>query len=114
MSRLEGVLQDLRRFYGLLPSPPRDSFALFVWEVLSVHSTPLRRDKTMAALKRLRALTPDAMWRTPQKALEEAVALAGPYAEGRLQSLRAGIDIFRRSPELARTIRGPLVRARRA
>jgi endonuclease-3 len=114
VSRLQTLLNELRRFYGLLPSPPRDPFALFVWEVLSVHSTPLRRDKTLAALTRLRALTPDAMWRAPQKKLEEAVKLAGPYAEGRLQTLRTGVDVFRRSPDLHTIIRGPLVPARRA
>jgi endonuclease III len=114
VSRLEGLLSDLRRFYGLLPSPPRDPFALFVWEVLSAHSTPVRRDKALAGLKRLRALTPDAMWRTPRKTLEDVVKLAGPHAEGRLHNLRAGIDIFRGSPELPATIRGPLAPARRA
>jgi len=113
-SRLEAVLSDLRRFYGLLPSPPRDPFALFVWEVLSTHSTPHKRDKTLAALKRLRALTPDAMWRTPQKTLEQTVALAGPYAEARLRALRTGIDRFRQVPDLPTIIRGPLVPARRA
>jgi endonuclease-3 len=114
MSRLETLLSDLGRFYGLLPSPPRDPFALFVWEVLSVHSTPSRRDKALAALKRLRALTPDAMWRASHKKLEEAVKLAGPYAEGRLQTLRTGVDVFRRSPDLHTILRGPLVPARRA
>src|SRR5581483_329637 len=35
---LEAIVASLKRFYGPLPSPPRDPFALFVWEVLSVHS----------------------------------------------------------------------------
>jgi endonuclease III len=104
----------LRKFYGLLPSPPSDPFVLFVWEVLTVHSTPRRRDAAMAAFKRARVLTPDAMWRAPQKTLEQTVALAGPYAEQRLQRLRTGVDLFRRSPDLPEIIRGPLPAARRA
>ena len=38
--------------------PPRDPFTLFVWEVLSGHSTPRKRDAALASLKRARALTP--------------------------------------------------------
>ncbi len=114
MSRLETLLNALQTFYGLLPSPPHDPFTLFVWEVLSVHSTPRKRDAAMAALKRIPALTPDAMWRAPQKKLEQSVTLAGPYAENRLRALRSGVELFRRSPELPATIRGPLAPARRA
>ncbi len=114
MSRLEDTLDALRKFYGTLPTPPRDPFTLFVWEVLSVHSTPRKRDAALTALKRIRALTPDAMWRAPQKKLEESVALAGPYAENRLRALRTGVDLFRRSPSLPAVIRGPLDAARRA
>jgi len=114
VSRLEGLLNALQRFYGALPTPPRDPFTLFVWEVLSVHSTPRKRDAAMAALKRIRALTPDAMWRAPQKKLDQSVRLAGPYAENRLQALRTGVDLFRRSPNLPAIIRGPLPAARRA
>ena len=114
MSRLEGLIQALRKFYGALPLPPRDPFTLFVWEVLSVHSTPRKRDAALAALKRIRALTPDAMWRAPQKKLEDSVKLAGPYSEQRLSALRTGVDLFRRSPRLTSVIRGPLPAARRA
>lgn len=114
LSRLEKLLSALQTFYGALPSPPRDPFILFVWEVLSAHSTPRRRDAALAALKRIRALTPDAMWRAPKKKLEDSVKLAGPYDDNRLQALRTGVDVFRRSPNLASTIRGPLVAARRA
>jgi endonuclease-3 len=114
VSRLERLVDALEKFYGLLPVPPRDPFALFVWEVLSAHSAPHKRDAAVAALKRNRALTPDAMWRAPQKKLAESVALAGPYTEQRLRALRTGVDVFRRSPRLAPTIRGPLVAARRA
>ena len=114
MSRLDTLLTALQKFYGALPRPPRDPFTLFVWEVLSVHSTPRKRDAALAALKRVPALTPDAMWRAPQKALQDTVALAGPYAEQRMRALRTGVDLFRRAPRLPALIRGPLPAARRA
>jgi len=114
VTRLETLLNALQKFYGLLPSPPHDPFTLFVWEVLSVHSTPAKRDASMAALKRIPALTPDAMWRAPQKKLEQSLILAGPYLENRLRALRSGVELFRKSPELPATIRGPLPAARRA
>ena len=113
-SSFSTLIDRLQKFYGTLPSPPRDPFTLFIWEVLSGHSTPRKRDAALAALKRARALTPDSMWRAPQKTLEEAVALAGPYRDQRLQALKKGVDIFRRSRDLPAAIRGPLVRARRA
>jgi endonuclease III len=114
LSRLESFLAALQRFYGVLPAPPQDPFALFVREVLSVHATPTRRDAAFGALKRNRMLTPDAMWRAPQKKLQECVALAGPYVEQRLRALRTGVDQFRRSPDLPQVIKGPLAQARRA
>jgi endonuclease-3 len=112
--RLDTLLNALQKFYGVLPPPPRDPFTLFVWEVLSVHSNPRKRDAALAALKRIPALTPDAMWRAPKKKLEQSIVLAGPYLENRLQALRSGIELFRRAPELSKTIRGPLPAARRA
>src|ERR1700704_3997924 len=114
MSRLETLVDALQKFYGALHSPPHDPFGLFVWEVLSVHSTPRKRETAFGALRRIRALTPDAMWRAPQKKLEDSVALAGPYAEQRLRALRTGFDRFRRFPNLPQLIRGPLTAARRA
>lgn len=114
MSRLEGLVGELKTFYGTLPTPPGDPFQLFVWEVLSVHSTPRKRDGAMGALKRHRALTPDAMWKVAQKKLEDSVRLAGPYLEQRVNALRTGVDIFRRAPRLPAVIRGPLPAARRA
>ena len=114
MSRLDRLLDALRTFYGVLPKPPRDPFTLFVWEVLSMHSTPQKRDAALGALKRIPALTPDAMWRAPQKRLEESVRLAGPYGEQRLRALRTGVDLFRRTPRLPSIIRGPVTSARRA
>ena len=114
MSRLDGLIDRLHKFYGALSPPPRDPFTLFVWEVLSPHSTPQKRDAALAALKRIPALTPDAMFRAPQKRLLESVALAGPYSEDRLRALRIGADMFRRRPALPAIIRGPLAAARRA
>jgi endonuclease-3 len=114
VSRLEALVGELKTFYGTLPTPPGDPFQLFVWEVLSVHSTPRKRDAAMSALKRNRALTPDAMWKVAQKKLEDSVRLAGPYLEQRVNALRTGVDIFRRAPKLPAVIRGPLPAARRA
>ena len=114
MSKLETLIAALQEFYGVLPTPPRDPFTLFVWEALSVHTTPRKRDAALAGLKRIRALTPDAMSRTPQKKLEETVKVAGPYAEQRMRALRTGVDIFRRSPRLPAVIKGPITTARRA
>jgi endonuclease III len=114
MTRLETLLDALQKFYGALPSPPRDPFGLFVWEVLSVHSTPRKRDVAFGALRRIPALTPDAMSHAPQKKLEESVAFAGPYVEQRLRAIRTGVDRFRRSPNLPHLIRGPLTTARRS
>ena len=79
-----------------------------------MHSTPRKAGTALAALKRARALTPDAMWRVPQAKLQAAVTLAGPYVEQRLRALRSGVDLFRRSPRLPEIIRGPLPAARRA
>jgi endonuclease-3 len=114
VSRLEHLVGALQTFYGALPKPPSDPFTLFVWEVLSAHSTPRKRDAALAALKRIPALTPDSMWRAPQKKLEACVKLTGPYSENRLQALRTGVDVFRRTPKLPTVIRGPLLAARRA
>jgi len=114
VSKLESAIDALQKFYGTLSKPPRDPFTLFVWEVLSVHSNSRKRDAALTALKRIRALTPDAMWRAPQKKLEESVALAGPYLENRLNALRTGVDLFRRSPDLPKIIAGPMAAARRA
>jgi endonuclease-3 len=108
VSRLERLVDELKRFYGALPSPPSDAFTLFIWEILSVHSTPRRRDAALAALKSHRVLTPDAMWKVAQKKLEESVALAGPYLEQRIRGLKTGVDMFRRNPQLVKTIKGPM------
>ncbi|MCC7416527.1 MAG: hypothetical protein IT176_05240 [Acidobacteria bacterium] len=112
--RLDDLVEALHRFYGPLTPPPRDPFTLFVWEVLSAHSTPRRRDAALASLRRIPALTPDSLSRAPQKKLEDSARLAGAYTEPRIDALRAGAALFRRSPRLADLIRGPLAAARRA
>jgi endonuclease III len=111
--RIYRLVGALKGFYGTLPMPPSDPFQLFVWEMLSVHAAPHKRDAAMAALRRNRALTPDAMWKVAQKKLEDSVRLAGPYLEQRLATLRTGVDVFRRTPHLPEVIRGPLPSARK-
>jgi endonuclease III len=105
---IRGMLERLERFYGQLPSPPSDPFALYVWEVLSVHTTPGRRDAAMSAIRKIPALTPDAVAKAAPKKIEDAVALAGPHREDRLRALKAGVDAFRRDPALASAPRDPL------
>ncbi len=114
MTRVESLVDRLETFYGRLKPPPEDPFRLFVWEIVSVHAAPARRDAALAALQRIPALTPDSMWRAPRGKLEAAVRLAGPYLEQRLQALRTGVELFRRTPDLPQILTGPLPAARRA
>ena len=102
------LVERLRAFYGALSTPPPHPFAVYVWEVLSVGTTPSRRDAAFNALKRIPALTPDAVGRLPQAKLEAAVAHAGPMKDQRVRALRAGADLFRREPHLAGSLSGPL------
>lgn len=113
-SRLERLVAELKQFYGLLPAPPSDAFALFVWDALSFQTTTQKRDLAFAALKRHRALTPDAMSKAAPKALEESVKLAGAYFDQRLRALRAAISIFQRHPNLPSALKGPLPSAQEA
>lgn len=113
-SRLVRLVDALKEFYGPLPVPPSDAFALFVWEMLGFHTTAPKRDLAFAALKRNRALTPDAMSKVAPKTLEDSVRLAGPYAEQRLRALREGLSVFQRAPRLPESIRGPLPVAQEA
>jgi endonuclease III len=108
------IVAALARFYGPLPTPPDDPFRCHVWEVLATQTTPGRRDAALAALQRLRALTPDAMWRVPRQPLEAAVRLAGAHVEQRMSALGLAVEQFRREPRLSEAIRGPLRQARRA
>ncbi|HXE79875.1 MAG TPA: hypothetical protein VNK41_03930 [Vicinamibacterales bacterium] len=107
-------MEKLHAFYGPLVPPPRDPFAMYVWEVLNFQAAPVRRDAAMAALRKIPALTPDSIWKAVPKRLEAAVILAGPYHDERVRALRAGADLFRRHPELAAQIAGPFATARRA
>jgi endonuclease III len=107
------LLERLRTFYGPLPLPPRDPFALYVWEVMNFHAAPMKREAALAALRRIPALTPDSIWKTPIPKLEAAAGLAGPYLDERVRALRAGADRFRRDPGVARSITRSLLTARR-
>jgi endonuclease III len=113
-ARLPGLVARLRAFYGALPAPPPLPFAAYAWEVLSVASHPARRDAAFNALKRIPALTADAVARAPQATLEAAVALAGPRKDERIRALRAGAALFKRNPSLEGELQGPFRRALRA
>lgn len=108
------LMDRLERFYGPLPLPPEDPFALYVWEVLGVRTTAARRDAAMGALRRLPALTPDSMGKVARAKLEKAVALAGPYRDERLRALTSGVDVFKRNRDITRKLRGDLDAAREA
>jgi len=108
------VMDRLERFYGPLPMPPEDPFALYVWEVLGVRTSPARRDAAMGALRRIPALTPDSMGKVARAKLEKAVALAGPYREERLRALTSGVDVFKRNRDLPERLRSDIDAAREA
>lgn len=108
------LMDRLERFYGPLPQPPEDPFALYAWEVLGIHTTPSRRDAAMSALRRIPALTPDSMGRVARAKLEKAIALAGPYREERLRALTAGVAVFRRNRDLTDRLRGQMAEATEA
>jgi len=113
-SRLDSLVRKLQKQYGALPEPPSDAFVLFVWEILSHHSTSKKRDAALHGLKRYGALTPDSMWHASPAKLAASVALAGPYRDQRLLALRKGVDVFRQNSELPSTIKGPVPAAVRA
>ena len=89
-------IQRLREFYGLLPTPPADLFQFFLWEILSRDAIPARRDLAWLALKRIPALTPDAIARTKAGDLLDAIGQAGPYRDDRLDVMRAVVGEFKR------------------
>lgn len=99
------LVEKLERFYGPLHQPPSDPFALYVWEVMSLHTTGPRRDAAMNSLRRIPALTPDSMGRVARAKLEAAAALAGPYRDERIRALMAGADVFRRHRDLPDRLR---------
>ena len=108
------VMDRLERFYGPLPLPPEDPFALYVWDVLGVRTTAARRDAAMGALRRIPALTPDSMGKVARAKLEKAIALAGPYREERLRALTSGVDVFKRNRDLPKRLRSGIDAARDA
>jgi endonuclease III len=108
------LMDKLERFYGALPLPPEDPFALYVWEVLGVRTTAARRDAAMSALRRIPALTPDSMGKLARATFEKAVALAGPYRDERLRALTSGVDVFKRNRDLPRKLRSDIDAAREA
>jgi endonuclease III len=108
------LIEKLERFYGPLPQPPSDPFALYVWEVMSLHTTSPRRDAAMNSLRRIPALTPDSLGRAARGKLEAAAALAGPYRDERIRALMAGADVFRRNRDLPERIRADLAHATEA
>lgn len=110
---MEGVVAALRAFYGPLAPPPRELFAFFVWDVVSARALPARRDVAWQALKRIPALTPDAMFRASKDDLEHALRAVGAV-EQRIESLKNGSGHFRRHRDLATTVGGPLLGAVRA
>ena len=110
---MDGVLGALRAFYGPLAPPPKELFAFFVWDVVSARALPSRRDMAWQAIKRLPALTPDAMFRASKDDLETALATVGSV-EQRIDALKNGSGHFRRHRELAQRVSGPLSGAVRA
>lgn len=112
-SLMDGTLTALAAFYGPLAPPPRDLFAFFVWEILSARALPARRDMAWQAVKRIPALTPDAMFRAPKDDLKAALEGVGGFEE-RLEALRAGSGHFRRHRDLPEIVAGPLLGATRA
>lgn len=111
------MIAALRQFYGLQPTPPADLFQFLVWEILSENALPARRDLAWQALRRISALTPDAMFRAPAKALLHAVGISGPNPEDKVERIRATVGEFKRHrQELDAAIlrRGSTLRAGRA
>lgn len=114
MLAFDDLLQRLRSFYGPLTSPPHDAFGCYVWEVMNFHATPAKRDAALAALRRIPALTPDAIWKAPLAKLEAATVLAGPYLDERVRALRTGAETFRRQPQLPASLSRSVLTGRRA
>ncbi len=110
---MDGVLARLRAFYGPLAQPPRELFAFFVWDVVSARALPARRDTAWQALRRLPALTPDAMFQVSKEDLGQALRAVGGV-EQRIEQLKNGSGHFRRHRELRQQVSGSLRAAVRA
>jgi endonuclease III len=101
------ALDALAAFYGRLAPPPRDLFGFVVWEILSARTLPSRRDLAWLALKRLPALTPDAMFRTSTADLQAALLML-PGRDSRIDELRAASGHLRRHRHLDAVVAGRL------
>ena len=112
--RLERILARLEAFYGRLPEPPVAAFPHFVWQILWLETSPQARDSALLALRRIPALTPDALTKAAGGRVEAALALAGPSGPDRRRLLGVGCEMFRRHRELDQTLRGSLLVARRS
>lgn len=110
---MRDLVDALGAFYGPLAPPPRDLFGFVVWEILSAQTPPSRRDIGWTALKRIPALTPDAMFRAAKADLQAALALL-PAREQRVDDLRAASGHLRRRRDLDQVLAGPLRGAVRA
>lgn len=104
---MDDALGALGAFYGPIPPPPHDLFAYFVWDVISSRTLPARRDHAWQALKRIPALTPDALFRAPKDELKAALEIIG-HVDARMDALREGSGHFRRHRELADRVAGSL------
>jgi endonuclease III len=111
---MRATLEALHAFYGPLAHPPADLFGFFVWEVISQGALPARRDLAWLALKRIPALTPDAMFRAPAKALHEAVGHVTHHRDERIDVLKAGVGELRRNRDLPDWMDQGVVKAARA
>ena len=111
---MRSTLEALRAFYGPLAHPPADLFGFFAWEVISEGALPVRRDLAWQALKRIPALTPDAMFRAPARALHDAVGHVTHDRDPRVERLRAGAGELRRHRELADRMAAGVLPAARA
>jgi endonuclease III len=110
---MDEALRALAEFYGPIAPPPRELFAFFVWDVISSRTLSARRDHAWQALKRIPALTPDAMFHAPKDELKAALEMVG-NVDARMNALREGSGHFRRHRDLADTVAGPIKGALRA
>lgn len=108
LTSLRDLIDRLAGFYGPLRMPPEDPFAFFVWDVLGTKTTSGRRDAAMAALRRIPALTPDAIRKVARGRIEAALRQCGSLVDERIAALDAGAEVFQRQPRLPARLHGPL------
>jgi endonuclease III len=104
---MRDLVETLGAFYGPQAPPPRDLFGFVVWEILSARTLPSRRDLGWTALRRMPALTPDAMFRTARADLQAALAML-PSRDERIDDLKAASGHLRRRRDLDQVLAGPL------